>query len=214
MKNQTFVKLLIVGLSVCLSTTAFANGLLGKHYLGAAVTSYKWGDSAVDSELGRSTGGTLVGNYNLADNWDFNASYSGVWDSLSSTNADFSAHTVLAGLNYLVPSDLPITPYFGGAVGFTRTDVDYDGGGSDTESDTAYAAHLGAEWDMCKDAFLTVAANYAYVDNSSANNNNGDYGVSAMVGVQVIEHLMLVGGASYTIEDEDSTAYVGLVLHQ
>ena len=213
MKIQTLVKLFIVGMCVCISTAASANGLLGKHYLGAAVTSYNWGDSAIDNELGRSTGGTIFGNYNLSEHWDIIASYGGVWDSLSSTNADFEAHTVLAGLNYLFPSDLPLTPYIGGAVGFVSSQVDYAGGGSDSESDTAYAVQIGVEWDICKDAFLNLAAQYDYIDNNLSG-NDGDYSVSAMTGVQVIDNLMLVGGLSYSPEEYDATAMIGLVVHQ
>jgi len=213
MKNKTLVKLFAAGLCVCISTVASANGLLGKHYLGAAATSYNWGDSAVDNELGRTTGASLFGNYNLAENWDFNATYNGAWDSLSSTNADFEAHAALAGLNYLFASDFPLTPYIGGAIGVASTKVDYDSGGSDSESDTAYAAKIGVEWDICKDAFLDIAANYAYVDNNTAN-NDGAYSVSAVLGVQVIDNLMLVGGLSYAPEEYDSTASIGLVLHQ
>jgi opacity protein-like surface antigen len=176
--------------------------------VGAAATSINWGDSAIDNELGRTTGGTIFGNYNLAENWDFTASYAGAWDSLSSTNADFEAHTVLLGLNYLLASDFPVTPYVGGAMGVASTKID-----SDSESDTAYTAGIGVEWDICKDAFLDVAVDYVYIDNNLSN-YDGAYVVSAMLGVQVIESLMLVGGLSYAPEEYDSTAMIGLVLHQ
>ncbi len=212
MKKRTLVTLGVAGLTACISMAASANGLLGKNYLGAGFSSYNWGDSAADSLLGRSNGGTLVGNYNLAENWDFNASYTGLSDSYdtmvstNSVNVDFEAHQFLAGLNYLFPNDSTITPYLGGAAG-----VHSIKDGSSSESDTAYAAQAGAEWDMCEEAFLNLGINYLYVDDNMSN-NHGDYGISALTGIKVIDHLFLIGQATYTFEDENSSILVGLVI--
>lgn len=213
MKNQTMAKLLVVSLSACISTTVLANGLLGKHHLGASVVSQNWGDSAMDSLLGRSTGAELVGNYNLAENWDLTASWTGLWDSYdtvittNAVEANAQVHEAKAGLNYLFQNSSPFTPYFGGQVGAFI----YDDGFS-TESDPIFNAALGAEWDMCEDAFINLAVYYDYIDNSSPDND--DYGAILKAGVQVIEQLMLVGSLSYSPEEYNSTAAIGLVVHQ
>lgn len=212
MKNQTLTKLLVVSLSVCISATALANGLVGKHYLGASVISQNWGDPAMDSLLGRSTGGQLDANYNLADNWDLTGMYRGLWDSydMTTTNTvkvDAEVHMAMGGLNYLIPNSSPVTPYFGGQIGAViyKDDIAH-------QSDTAFSTELGAEWDICKDAFLNLAVYYLYVDNDSPDND--DYGAALQTGVQVIENLMLVGSLSYSPENYDSTASIGLVIHQ
>jgi hypothetical protein len=212
MKKQTLIALILTGTMVCISMTASADGLLGKHYLGAGFSSYNWGDSETDDALGRSNGGSVVGNFNLDENWDFNASYTGLSDSYTtgiatnSMNVDLEVHAFLAGLNYLFASDFPVTPYLGGAAGVVTVKD-----GSSTESDTAYAAKIGFEWDMCEAAFLNLAATFAYVDNNQPG-NDGDYGISAVTGIKVIDHLMLVGGGSYIFEEENSTLTVGLVI--
>jgi len=210
MKKRTLVTLGVAGLTACISMTASANGLLGKHYLSGAFSSHNWSDSSQDNLLGRSNGGSVVGNYNLDKNWDLNVSYNGLWDSYSVTTNKFDVeqHNVMGGLNYLFASDSCVTPYIGGAAG-----VQSSKDGSSTESDTAFGAKIGAEWDVCEDAFLDLAATFSYVDDNVAG-NNGDYGIRVITGVQVIDHLILVGSAAYTFEEEASTVTIGLAIVQ
>ncbi len=217
MNKRTLVALSVAGLTACIASTASASGLVGGHYLSAGLTSQNWGDSysAVEDDIGRSYGTTIVANYNLAENWDFNASYTGIWDSYTTmistnvVNADVDQQTVLAGFNYLFPNSSSVTPYIGGGAGVIRTTIDT--GASDTESDAAFAGKLGAEWDVCEEAFLDLGITYTYLD-SNLLENNDFYGISLSTGIKIIDHLLLVGNASYSIDEDAASFTVGLAI--
>ena len=187
---------------------ASAVQLRGSNYLGATMNIYNWSDPAVSEIFGRSYGASLFGNYDLAEHWDINAVYSGAWDSEGPLDLD--AHAGSVGLDYLFMPDSSVTPYIGGAAGVTYTRIGA-GGVTDSSTDPAFGAQLGAEWEISKALVIDASMIYAYVDTGESN-NSGDYSINVSGGIELIEHLIVAAGGSYFIEEEAALISLGVIL--
>jgi len=206
MHSKRLIILSMIGLVILFSTQMTqAEKLRGTNLLGATLDVYNWHDSGLEDVLNRSYGTTVFWNYSLDTHWDLALSYSGVWDSVNDPSlgkVEANGQSGELGLAYLFLPDSPINPYLGGSVGIARTGVEW-GPYKESINDILFGAALGAEWDVCKTAYIDASVFYEYVD-TGATDNNGIYGLNVSAGITLIENLILTAGASYTFEDVDT----------
>jgi len=164
--STAVVAVLIMGIA---AQSAFAQGLLGKRYIGFEIGQMTPGDDDIkdvdDSIL------QLGGGINIPVNPNIDAvvslSYAKLEGDVEGIDVEATAKGVLGGINYHFTPEQKANPFVGIRVGFVTSEAEASAGGiseSEDEDDFAIAVGAGVEIDLSEQVAIRPTIEYDKID--------------------------------------------------
>lgn len=202
----TVLTLLVMGVAV---QSGFAQGLLGKRYIGFEIGQMSPGDDDLkdidDSIL------QLAGGINIPVNPNVDAvvslSYAKLEGDVEGIDVEATAKAVRAGINYHFTPEQQANPYVRISVGFVSTDAEASVSGyseSEDETDFAIAIGAGVEVDLNDQVAIRPSIGYSKVGDED------DFGAGISLSIWFNESVFGGLATSYAFDDGDVSYSAGL----
>ena len=197
---------LVLGVGV---QSGFAQGLLGKRYIGFGIGQMTPGDDDIkdidDSIL------QLGGGINIPVNPNVDAVvslfYAKLEGDVEGIDVEATAKGVLGGVNYHFTPDQKANPFVGIRVGFVSTEAEASVAGyseSEDEDDFAIAVGAGVEVDLNDQVAIRPTIEYDKIDDED------DFIAGVSLSMWFNESVFGVLAASYAFDDGDVSYSAGL----
>ena len=201
--------ILIVILMTMIAGSCYADGLLGREYIGFEVGVTKPGDDMVeevdDSILG--VGGAI--NLPLSSNLDFNFSigYSKAEGDYLGVDVEITATTYLGRLLYHFTPEQSTNPFIVVGVGLVQSEVEAKLMGfveEEDEDDTLFTVAAGVEVNLSDKSVFRPGIGFATIDDED------DFNAGAEIIIWVDNAVFVSFGGSYWFDSEDMSGWAGL----